>query len=103
MSNRSDYCSGPGIIVIAVSIFVRQPDANYFYYSSSRFLFVHVRLIIVPRDPFISKMSLSIGDSFDSYSELKDRVREFERANHTQLVYRDSRTLLLMIPNVSNE
>ena len=56
---------------------------------------MHVRLIIVPRDPFISKMSLSIGDSFDSYSELKDRrVREFERANHTQLVHRDSRTLI---------
>ena len=54
---------------------------------------MYVRLIIVPRDPFISKMSLSIGDSFDSYSELKDRVREFERANHTQLVHRDSRTL----------
>ena len=54
---------------------------------------MHVRLIIVPRDPFISKI-LSIGDSFDSYSELKDRrVREFERANHTQLVHRDSRTL----------
>ena len=39
-------------------------------------------------------MSLSIGDSLDSYSKsLKDRVREFERANHTQLVHRDSRTL----------
>ena len=38
-------------------------------------------------------MSLSVGDSFDSYSELKNRVREFERVNHTQLVHRDSRTL----------
>ena len=35
----------------------------------------------------------NIVDSFDSYSELKDRVREFECANHTQLVHRDSRTL----------
>ena len=38
-------------------------------------------------------MSLSVGDSFDSYSELKDCIREFECANHTQLVHRDSRTL----------
>ena len=39
-------------------------------------------------------MSLSVGDSFDSYSELKDLpTREFECANHTQLVHRDSRTL----------
>ena len=38
-------------------------------------------------------MSLSVEDSFDSYSELKDRVREFERANRTQPVHRDSRTL----------
>ena len=47
----------------------------------------------LPRDPFTAKILLSIGDSFDSYSELKDRVREFERANHTQVVHRDSQTL----------
>ena len=40
----------------------------------------------------IEKM-LSVGDSFDSYNEFKGRVREFELANHTQLVHRDSRTL----------
>ena len=40
----------------------------------------------------IEKM-LSVGDSFDSYNEFKDCVREFELANHTQLVHRDSRTL----------
>ena len=38
-------------------------------------------------------MSLSVGNSFDSYSELKDCISEFECANHTQLVHRDSRTL----------
>ena len=37
---------------------------------------------------FWSEMSLSIGDSFDSYSDLKDCIREFEWDNqyHTQLV-----------------
>ena len=38
-------------------------------------------------------MLLSVGDLFESYSQLKDHVRDFERANHVQLVHRDSRTL----------
>ena len=42
-------------------------------------------------------MSLSVVDSemdsFESYSQLKDHVRDFERTNHVQLVHRDSQTL----------
>ena len=44
-------------------------------------------------------MSLLVGDSFDSYSEFKDCVREFECAKHTQLVCRGSQTLTAAIGN----
>ena len=37
---------------------------------------------------------LSAGDTFSSYSELLRRVKDFEESTFTQLVHRDSRTLL---------
>ena len=40
------------------------------------------------------KMSLCVGDSFETYSELQTCIGEFERANYRELVHRDSRTLM---------
>ena len=38
-------------------------------------------------------MSLCVGDSFETYSELQTCIDEFEHANYWELVHRDSRTL----------
>jgi len=38
-------------------------------------------------------MSLSVGDLFGTYNELKDRIADFQRVNYCKLVHRDSRTL----------
>ena len=38
-------------------------------------------------------MALSVGDTFQSYEELSERIREFEAQNHIQFYHRDSRTL----------
>ena len=50
---------------------------------------MHVRLIIVPCNLFIGKVSLSIGDSFDSYCELKRSCQEILACQPygTQLVH----------------
>ena len=34
-----------------------------------------------------------VGDSFSSYSQLKEAIKEFERVNYVELCHRDSRTL----------
>ena len=34
-----------------------------------------------------------VGDTFESYNELKHCIKDFERTNYVQLVHRDSRTL----------
>ena len=38
-------------------------------------------------------MAFSVGDTFQSYEELSERIREFEAQNHLQLYHRDSITL----------
>ena len=38
-------------------------------------------------------MALSVGDTFQSYEELSERIREFDAQNHIQFYHRDSRTL----------
>jgi len=89
------------VFFITQCIFVRQPDTIFLLFIR-HFLFCTwwswcpSGLLYLVSDSIILSlltMSLSVGDLFEIYNELKDRIADFQRANYCELVHRDSWTL----------